>query len=64
MRLTSLPKLLITLIVKFKISTSFLGNAHATPQDRSASPSETARIAGKVIKLGLRIRRARRGRGR
>jgi hypothetical protein len=24
----------------------------------------TARIAGKVIKLGLRIRRARRGRGR
>jgi hypothetical protein len=25
---------------------------------------KTARIAGKVIKLGLRIRRARRGRGR
>jgi len=27
-------------------------------------PIKTARIAGKVIKLGLRIQRARRGRGR
>ena len=63
MRLTSLPKLLITLIVKFKISTSFLGKAHATPQDRRFA-FKTARIAGKVIKFGLRIRRARRGRGR
>ena len=34
------------------------------PLKTAASPSETARIAGKVIKLGLRIRRARRGRGR
>ena len=34
------------------------------PSKPLASPSETARIAGKVIKLGLRIQRARRGRGR
>ena len=64
MRLTSLPKLLITLIVKFKISTSFLGNAHDHPSRPLRFAFKTARIAGKVIKLGLRIQRARRGRGR
>ena len=31
-------------------------------QEPPASPFETARIASKVIKLGLRIQRARRGR--
>ncbi len=33
-------------------------------KSRPLSPSETARIAGKVIKLGLRIQRARQGRRR
>jgi len=35
-----------------------------TPLKAARLAFRTARIAGKVIKLGLRIRRARRGRGR
>jgi hypothetical protein len=35
-----------------------------TPLKAARLAVRTARIAGKVIKLGLRIRRARRGRGR